>query len=223
MSTNKSYEQKSGDPIMAYCLDHSTPLHPVQRKLQEETLQLPRGNMLGAPEVIALNGIFIKSMGAKKVLDIGVFTGASSLAAALALPEDGRVLACDVSEEWTNKAKVYWAEAGVQDKIKLVLAPALETLQECLDNGEAGTYDFAFIDADKPNYIHHHELVLKLLRVGGMTAFDNTLWSGKVIDQSDLSSGTVGIRALNDKLASDNRVTTVQMNIGDGLTLVTKN
>jgi len=220
--TNKSYE-KENDPISTYCREHSSPLHPAQIKLQEETLKLPRGMMLGAPEVLQLNSILMKSIGAKKVLDIGVFTGASALAAALAIPEDGRVLACDVSEEWTNLAKVHWENAGVKDKINLVIAPALETLQKSLDNGEAGTYDFAFIDADKGNYVNYHELVLKLLRVGGMIAYDNTLLANKIFDPNQQSPVVNGIRAINDKVASDSRVTAVQLNIGDGLTLVTKN
>merc|ERR1711962_20981 len=179
--------------------------------------------MLGAPEVLAMNALLIKTMGAKKVLDIGVFTGASSLAAALVLPKDGKVLACDVSEEWTNKAKVYWKEAGVEDKIELVLAPASETLQKALDNNEEGTYDFAFIDADKANYDTYYELTLKLLRKGGTIFFDNTLWSGRVIDDSDTSEDTMALKALNDKIAKDDRVFAVLVNVGDGLNMVTKN
>ncbi|XP_023342535.1 probable caffeoyl-CoA O-methyltransferase 1 isoform X2 [Eurytemora carolleeae] len=178
--------------------------------------------MLGAPEVISLNAIFIRSMRAKKVLDIGVFTGASSLAAALALPEDGKVLACDINDTWTKMAQEYWVEAGVQHKIELVLAPATETLEKTLDNGEKGSFDFAFIDADKPNYEKYFELCLELLRTGGMMAFDNTLWSGDVLDESKTDLNTSALRELNKKLSSDPRVTAVLLNVGDGLTLVTK-
>jgi len=218
----KSYNYT--DPVKNYCLKNSTPLHPVQQKLMDETLKMRQGRMLGAPEIIGLNGLFIKTMGAKKVLDIGVFTGASALAAALALPQDGKVLACDVSKEFTDKAQVYWAEAGVSDKIELVLAPAVDTLQQRLEvAGEAASFDFAFIDADKGNYYNYFELCLKLLRKGGMIAFDNTLWSGKVLDPSVTDADTMALKELNSKLASDSRVTVVQMNVGDGLTLVTIN
>jgi len=219
-TVSKSYREEN--PVKAYCLGHSTPLHPVQQKLQEDTLALGRpGRMLGAPEVISLNALLIKSLGAKKVLDIGVFTGASALAAALALPADGRVLALDVNEEWTAKAATYWAEAGVADKIQLVLAPATETLAKTLaEEGEAGSYDFAFIDADKTNYDAYYEACLKLLRPGGLIAFDNTLWSGAVMDATDTSPDTLALKALNEKIGKDSRVTAVLMNIGDGLTLV---
>lgn len=218
---SKSYH--GSNPVKEYCLNHSTPLHPVQKKLQEDTVKLRAGGMLGAPEVLSLNSLLIRSLGAKKVLDIGVFTGASALAAALALPEDGRVLACDVNKEWTDRAQEYWQLAGVSYKIELKLAPASETLQAVLDEGNsAGTYDFAFIDADKPGYHAYFELCLQLLRKGGIIAFDNTLWSGLVLDENDHSSDTMALKALNDKLAADDRVCVVQMNIGDGLTLATK-
>jgi len=217
----KSYYEDN--PLKNYCLKSSTPMHPVQHKLIKETKEMKNFQMMGAPEVISLNGLFIKNMGAKKVLDIGVFTGASSLAAALALPEDGKVLACDVSEEFTKRAEKYWEEAGVRNKIELVLAPATETLQKRIDGGEEGTFDFAFIDADKLNYTNYFELCLKLIRTNGMIAFDNTLWSGKVLDDSVTDEGTMNIKTLNKKISEDGRVTAVLMNIGDGLTLVVKN
>jgi len=219
-SVKKSYQEV--DPVKEYCIKHSTPLHPVQIKLMEHTLQHPRARMLGAPEVISLNGLLIKSLGAKKVLDIGVFTGASSLAAALALPDDGLVVACDVNEEFTAIGKKFWAEAGVANKVQLRIAPANQTLKELLENGEEGTFDFGFIDADKTGYDEYFELGLKLLRKGGILAFDNTLWGGSVLTDHDQSEDTVAIRKLNAKMASDKRVVTVQMNIGDGYTLVTK-
>merc|ERR1711953_1346828 len=142
VKVTKSYEEE--DPVKNYCLANSTSRHPVQHKLMQETITLERGRMLGAPEVLALNSLLIRSLGAKKVLDVGVFTGASILAAALAMPSDGMVFACDVSEEFTSLARGYWKEAGVDDKIRLVLAPATETLSNLVENGEENTFDFAF-------------------------------------------------------------------------------
>jgi len=219
-TVKKSYNEY--DCVKAYCLENSTARHPVQIKLQEETLKLARGAMLGAPEVLAVNALLIKTMGAKRVLDIGVFTGASCLAAALALPEDGYILACDVNEEWTNKAKEFWKEAGVQDKINLVIDPATKTLQSAIEDNQEGTFDFAFIDADKMNYDAYYELTLKLLRKGGTIAFDNTLSMGTVLDKSNTEEKTEFFRTFNAKIAQDERVFSVMMNIGDGLTLVTK-
>eukprot|EP00088_Acartia_fossae_P063086 TRINITY_DN7667_c0_g1_i2.p1 TRINITY_DN7667_c0_g1~~TRINITY_DN7667_c0_g1_i2.p1 ORF type:complete len:233 (+),score=52.57 TRINITY_DN7667_c0_g1_i2:99-797(+) len=227
----KSYYE--ANPVKQYCLDHSTPQHPVQRKLIQETLEM-KGidvNMMGAPEIVSLNALFIKNMGAKKVIDVGVFTGASSLAAALALPKDGKVLALDVNDDFSRRAEKYWEEAGVRDKIELVLAPATETLQKKLDTaGEAGSYDFAFIDADKPSYDSYYELCLKLLRPGGMIAFDNTLYKGRVLkedvvylENGEVDINTESFKVLNKKISEDTRVTAVMMNIGDGLTLVVKN
>jgi len=217
----KSY-YAGADPIKQYCLQHSTPMHPVQMKLLEETLKHSRYRMMGAPEVVNLNALLIKSMAAKKVIDVGVFTGASSLAAALALPDDGIVIGCDVSEDFTSLAKKYWTEAGVEKKIKLEIAPAADTLNKLIDNGEENTFDFAFIDADKTNYDTYFELCLKLMRKGGLIAFDNTLWDGRVLDENDLSADTVAIKKLNEKLGKDTRVTTSLLNVGDGYTLVTK-
>lgn len=216
----KSYQGE--DPVKDYCNRHSTPLHPVQVKLLEETMAHSRGRMMGAPEVIGANALLIHSLGARKVLDIGVFTGASSLAAALALPADGLVVGCDVSEEFTALARGYWRQAGVEDKVRLVLAPATETLGGLVEAGQGGTFDFAFIDADKSNYDNYFELCLTLLRKGGIIAIDNTLWSGKVMGTEDESADTAALRALNTKLAGDSRVRTVMMNIGDGYTLATK-
>jgi len=218
--------------VKDYCLAHSTSQHPVQHKLIKETLEHPRKMMMGDPTTINMNSLLIKSLGAKKVIDVGVFTGASSLAAALALPEDGLVVACDTSEEFTNMARKFWKEAGVDHKVKLVLAPAAETLSNLVDEGQAGTFDFAFIDADKMGYDTYVELCYKLLRVGGIIAVDNTLWGGKVVsnwlneqagkklEYSDES--TKFMMNINDKLAKDPRMRVVQLNIGDGYTLATK-
>jgi len=216
----KSYQAK--DLVKDYCLRHSSPMHPVQLKLVEETLKHPRVLMMGAPEVVSMNALLIHSLGAKKVIDVGVFTGASSLAAALALPSDGIVVGCDINEEFTSLARKYWAEAGVEEKVRLVLAPASDTLANLVKEGEAGTFDFAFIDADKTGYDSYYELCLTLLRKGGIVAFDNTLWDGNVIGDTDQTPDTVALRKLNVKIASDSRVKCVMINIGDGYTLVTK-
>jgi len=220
MSSKVSKSYYDTDPVKDYCIQHSTPLHPVQKKLIEETLQHSRSRMMGAPEAISLNALLIKSLAAKKVIDVGVFTGASSLAAALALPEDGVVVACDINEDFTNIAKKFWSEAGVSHKIRLEIAPATETLSALVSTGEQ--FDFAFIDADKGGYDSYYELCLLLMRKGGIIAFDNTLWDGKVVSDEDQSVDTVALRKLNEKIAKDSRVMAVQMNVGDGVTLCTK-
>jgi len=169
------------DPVEEYCLRHSSPMHPVQLKLVAETLKHARSRMMGAPEIVNLNSLLIRSLAARKVIDVGVFTGASSLAAALALPDDGVVIGCDVSEDFTNIAKKFWKEAGVEHKVQLNIAPAADTLNKLVENGEENTFDFAFIDADKTGYDSYFELCLRLMRKGGIIAFDNTLWDGKVL------------------------------------------
>ena len=155
-------------------------------------------------------------------MEVGTFTGYSALAVALALPEDGRLVACDVSEEWTAIGRRYWEEAGVAHKIDLRLAPALETLDRLLAEGHAGTFDFVFIDADKEGYDAYYERALVLLRTGGLIALDNTLWEGKVLDAAVTDPDTEAIRALNTKLTGDERVTLSLVPVGDGLTLARK-
>ena len=166
--------------------------------------------------------LLIKLIGATKTLEVGVFTGYSSLWTALSLPPHGRIVACDISEEWTTVARRYWSEAGVEDKITLRLAPALETLDQLLSDGLAGSFDFAFIDADKTNYADYYERALKLVRAGGLIAIDNVLWSGRVADQSDQDKDTVAIREFNEKLYHDERITLSLIPIADGLTLALK-
>ena len=166
--------------------------------------------------------LLAKLVGAKRCIEVGVFTGYSSLAVALALPEDGRILACDVSEQWTAIARRFWREAGVERKIELKLQPAVRTLEELLAAGEAGRYDFAFVDADKPAYDTYYELLLKLLRPGGLMALDNTLWSGAVADPNEREPNAVALRALNDKLHRDERIDLSLLPVGDGLTLARK-
>jgi caffeoyl-CoA O-methyltransferase len=174
------------------------------------------------PEQGQLMALLAKLVGAKRCIEVGVFTGYSSLAVALALPNDGRILACDVSEQWTAIARRFWREAGVEHKIELKLQPAVRTLEELLAAGEAGRYDFAFVDADKPAYDSYYELLLKLLRPGGLMALDNTLWSGAVLDPDEREPNTVALRALNDKLHRDERIDLSLLPVGDGLTLARK-
>lgn len=192
------------------------------RRLREETARHPRAGMQISPEQGQFMTVLVELMGARKTLEVGVFTGYSSLIVALALPPDGRITALDVSEEFTSMARRYWAEAGVADKIDLQLAPATETLDRLLAEGQAGTYDFAFIDADKTNYDAYYERCLKLLRPGGLIAIDNVLWNGDVADPRENDPDTVALRALNAKVHADERVTMSMVPIGDGLTLARK-
>ncbi len=175
-----------------------------------------------APEQGQFMALLIQLIGATKTLEIGVFTGYSSLCVALTLPPTGKIVACDVSEEFTAIARRYWQTAGVADKIDLRLAPALETLDQLLASGQAETFDFAFIDADKENYDRYYERSLQLVRPGGLIAIDNVLWSGEVADPQVHDNNTLAIRALNDKLHHDERVTLSLVPIADGLTLALK-
>jgi len=174
------------------------------------------------PEQGQFMALLVELMGARNALEIGTFTGYSALAVALALPEGGRLVACDISEEWTAVGRRYWEEAGVAHKIDLRLAPALETLDALLTEGRAGAFDFAFIDADKEGYDAYYERSLELVRTGGLIAFDNTLWGGKVVDPTATDVDTEAIRAINTKLAGDERVTLSLLPVGDGLTLARK-
>lgn len=193
-------------------------------RLRAETAERTggRARMQISPEQGQFMRLLIRLLGARRALEVGVFTGYSSLSVAMALPEDGRLVACDVSEEWTSIARPYWEEAGVAHKIDLRIAPALETLESLVGSGEAGTYDFAFIDADKGNYAGYYERALALLRPGGLIAVDNTLWSGRVADESDQDADTVAIREFNRKLHGDDRVDLSMLPMGDGLTLARK-
>jgi caffeoyl-CoA O-methyltransferase len=208
--------------LYAYLLDASLREHPVLARLRAETARHPHVNMQIAPEQGQFMALLVRLMGARRCLEIGVFTGYSSLAVALALPAEGRIMACDVSEEYTAVARRYWAEAGVAERIELRLAPALETLDALLEAGAAGSYDFAFIDADKEAYAGYYERVLQLLRPGGLVAVDNTLWDGAVADPDDQSADTLAIRAFNESLHRDDRVDLSLVPIGDGLTLARK-
>jgi caffeoyl-CoA O-methyltransferase len=196
--------------------------HPAQKALRAATAKHPRGMMQIAPTQGAFMALLVQAIGAKRCIEIGVFTGYSALSVALALPPEGRLIACDVSEEYTSIARRYWAKAGVAGKIELKLGPALATLDGLLAQDGAGSFDFAFIDADKPNYLGYYERCLKLLRQGGLLAIDNVLWGGDVADPEKSDADTTAIRALNDKVAADERVSVSLLPLGDGLTLARK-
>ncbi len=194
----------------------------VLRRLREETASHPNSRMQIAPEQGQFMALLVRLLGARRTLEIGVFTGYSSTSVALALPEDGRLIACDINKETTALARRCWREAGVEDKIELRLAPALETLDTLISERQAGAFDFAFIDADKGNYDRYYERVLTLLRPGGLAAIDNVLWHGQVVDPADREPDTLTIRAFNEKLHHDNRVWLSLIPIADGLTLACK-
>lgn len=210
------------DELYRYLVEHSVREPEVLARLRAATASLPQAQMQIGPDQGQLMALLARLIGAKRCIEIGVFTGYSSLAVALALPPDGRILACDVSEEWTAIARRFWREAGVDHKIELKLQPATRTLEQLLAAGEAGRYDFAFIDADKPAYDTYYELLLQLLRPGGLIALDNTLWSGHVADPENRDPNTVALRALNDKLHRDERIDVSLLPVGDGLTLARK-
>ena len=210
------------EELYAYLLDISLRELPVMRRLREETASMEQANMQIGPEQGQFMALLVELIGARSVLEVGTFTGYSALAMAVALPENGTLVACDVSEEWTAIGRRYWEEAGVAHKIELRLAPALETLDALLAEGRAGTFDFAFIDADKEGYDAYYERALELVRLGGLIALDNTLWEGKVADPAATDVDTEAIRAINAKLALDERVTLSLIPVGDGLTLARK-
>jgi predicted O-methyltransferase YrrM len=205
-----------------YLVEHGVREPDILKRLREETALLPQHNMQIAPEQGAFMSMLVGLMGARRCIELGTFTGYSSLVVALALPPDGQIVCCDVSEEWTSVARRYWAEAGVADRVELRLGPALETLDELLAGGAAGTFDFAFIDASKREYPDYHERIVRLLRQGGLAMYDNVLWDGGVIDESMTDEDTLGVRRLNDRLVADERVSLSMIPVADGLTLVSK-
>ena len=205
--------------LYAYLLEHSVRESDVMRRLREETATLANSNMQIGPEQGQFMALLVELIGAENALEVGTFTGYSALAVASALPGHGRLVTCDVSEEWTSVARRYWEEAGVGHKIDLRLAPATETLAALLAEGGEGRFDFAFIDADKEGYGAYYESTLRLVRPGGLIAIDNTLWEGKVVDPSVTDVDTRAIRRLNSKLATDDRISLSLVPIGDGLSL----
>ncbi|HEX7348451.1 MAG TPA: class I SAM-dependent methyltransferase [Rhodanobacteraceae bacterium] len=209
------------DSIGQYLVAHSVHEHPEQTALREATRAQPHAGMQIAPEQGQFMQVLVKLIGARRTLEVGTFTGYSALTVALALPADGKLLACDISADYTAVGKPYWARAGVAGKIELVVAPALQTLDARIAAGESGHYDFAFIDADKTNYDHYYKRCLQLVRAGGLIAFDNTLWEGKVARPGG-DADTLALKALNEKLHIDTRVDVAMVPIGDGMTLARK-
>ena len=209
-------------PVRDYLIDHSVRQTAVQKALAGETAKLPMARMQSSPESAQFLGLLAALIGAKRIVEVGVFTGYATLAMALALPKGGRIVALDVSEEYTAIARKHWKKAKVEKKIDLRLAPALESLDKMLAKGAAGTFDMAFIDADKENYLGYYERVLKLLRRGGLVAVDNVLWGGSVADPKDKSASTRAIRTFNKKLKGDKRVDVSMVPIADGVTLARK-
>ena len=191
----------------------------VLRHLREETSRMPESGMQIAVEEGALLALLVQLTGARRIVEVGTFTGYSSTAMALALPPGGRIVCCDVSKEYTDVALRAWAAAGVANRVELRLAPATETLDALLADGGAGSFDMAFIDADKDNYAAYYERCLQLVRPGGLIAIDNVLWSGRVVDPANQDESTVAIRDLNAAIASDERVDVAMVPIADGLTL----
>ncbi len=210
------------DDLHAYLLRVGGREPDILRRLREETQGMPRHNMQIAPEQGAFMSLLVELTGARRYLEVGTFTGYSALAVALALPPDGHLLCCDVSEEWTAVARRYWAEAGVGERVELRLAPAVETLDTLVAEGAENSYDLAFVDADKVNYGAYYERLLRLVRPGGVIMFDNVLWDGKVADPAADDEDTVALRELNERLAHDNRISIAMLPLADGLTLARK-
>jgi predicted O-methyltransferase YrrM len=209
------------DPMIAYLHAHALREHPAQVALREATRHHRHAGMQISPEQGQLMALLVRLIGARQTIEIGVFTGYSALTVALALPAEGRVLACDISDEYTRVGVPHWEAAGVAGKIDLRLGPALETLDAELAGGREGHYDFAFIDADKTGYDAYYERCLRLLRAGGLIAIDNVLWGGAVVRPST-DADTLALQRLNDKVLGDARVDMAMLPIGDGLTLARK-
>jgi len=210
------------DGLYDYLLAHTLREHPAQVALREATATHRYAGMQISPEQGQLMALLVRLLGATRTLEIGVFTGYSALTVALALPPGGRVLACDISDEYTRIGRPFWTQAGVAGRIDLRIAPALTTLDGALAAGEAGSYDFAFIDADKTGYDAYYERCLRLVRTGGLIAIDNVLWGGAVARAADGDADTAALQALNAKLHRDDRVDLVMLPLGDGLTLARK-
>ncbi len=210
------------DELYDYLLRVSMREPEILRRLREETGDLEKAGWQIGPEQGQFMALLVELTGARRTLEVGTFTGYSALVVALALPADGRVVACDISEEWTSVARRYWDEAGVAHMIDLRLGPAVQTLESLLGEGRREDFDFAFIDADKVSYDAYYELALELVRPGGLIAVDNTLWHGRVIDPDATDPDTEAIRRFNAKLKSDERVTLSLVPIGDGLSLARK-
>jgi predicted O-methyltransferase YrrM len=212
----------ASEEIVRYVCAVSEPEHPVLAKCREETGSHPMWQMQIGAEQASFFRILLAMLDAKKTLEVGVFTGYSSTLAALSLPPDGRVVACDVNEEFTETARRYWRDAGVEDKVELRLGPAADTLRSLIQEGQTGTFDFAFIDADKASYDTYYEYALELVRPRGLIVLDNTLRAGKVLDASSTDAEVIAVAKLNRKLAEDDRVLVSLLPLTDGTTLAWK-
>ena len=210
------------DSLYHYLLDVSLRETPLLKRLRDETQALPMARWQVAPEQGQFLALLVKLNGARRLLEIGTFTGYSALCMAAALPDDGSMICCDIPGDYNATARRYWREAGLAERIDLRLAPALETLAELERQGQGGQFDLVFIDADKANYPNYLEHALRLLRVGGLAVFDNTLWSGRVLEERPLSADTRAIQALNRALKDDSRLDLSMLPLGDGLTLCRK-
>jgi predicted O-methyltransferase YrrM len=207
------------DQLYSYLLASSLRESESQAELRKLTQSHQFANMQIAPEQGQFMAMLVKLTGARRILEIGTFTGYSALSMALALPEDGSITCCDISEEWTGIARRFWREAGIESRIDLRIAPALDTLDDLLAGSGEDSYDMAFIDADKANYAHYYERCLRLVRPNGLIMFDNTLWGGSVIDATITDDDTVALRELNSSLHTDRRIDLSMLPLGDGLTL----
>lgn len=210
------------DTLHCYLLSVTAPADPLWERLRDETKKTVGFNMQISPEQAQFMSFLIRLMGVSKAIEIGTFTGYSALSIARALPADGNLVACDVSTDWTSMAKRYWVDAGVAEKIDLRIAPALNTLESMISSGESGTYGFAFIDADKSNYVNYYEKCLELVYPGGVVGVDNTLWGGSVADAAKQDTDTEAIRLLNKTIFEDERVDSTLIPIGDGFHLARK-
>lgn len=210
------------ETLYQYLLDHSVRESTLMRRLREVTAQQEMSRMQIAPEQGQFMALLVELMGAERIIEVGTFTGYSALCMAQAMPENGELVCCDVSKEWTDIGRRFWREAGVEERIRLHLAPALDTLDSLIEHGRTGNFDMAFIDADKTNYLNYYERCRTLLRRGGLLLFDNTLWDGAVADPDVQDADTRALRELNDTLRTDERVSISLVPIGDGLTLARK-
>jgi predicted O-methyltransferase YrrM len=217
-----SRQMQVTEAINRYVHEHLAPEPDYLQALRDETAQMANARMQISPEQARFMSVVLKSMRARFTIEVGVFTGYSTLVTALALPDDGTIVACDISDEWTRIGRRYWTQAGVADRIDLRLAPASDTLAAMIAGGEHERYDFAFIDADKANYDDYYEKCLALLRPGGLVMIDNALWGGAVTDTSVNDEDTVAIRKLNDKISRDQRVEAYLAPIGDGVHMALK-